>query len=666
MVLLNTRCQRSFDRDKPEPQKKGDSIAMLISKAKKNTVSNLLKTEYLQKAYTLNHSTIADTVRLRYFYEIASLATNAQDSSLFLKANYNAMQIATSVKDTFKMGDIHWNYGAYYLNKIAYDSAYYHYQKALDDFEKVHHTYYAAKIRYNMAFIQGRLKDYTRAEVLLFRAIDTFQELKKYRQLYECYNLLGIVYEELQEYDKAISYHQKALEYLEYVQNKSLFLQDSQNNIGLIYQKKGDQEKAISYFDKALEMPDLKNKDPYLYARLLDNRAHSQFLRDSTATVLPEFIKALYIRESLNNIPGVIMSNIRLAHYFTNKDTTKALEYANNAYRKAKQIKNNRDILQVLELLADLDTENKSDYLDQYIALNKKVQSQERKTRNKFMRIQYETNQYIKRNKELTFRQVWIIVVALLLILLISLTYWIYRQKAYNRVLQLESKEQKASEHIYLLSLKLQERLQQGRNQERVRISEELHDGILGRLFALRMSWGYLKFKGTDKTLDKHQIYLNELQQIEKDIRELSHELRNKTIELPIDFIQLVKALIAKRSKVGKFDYALYNDEQIPWEHIDNFIKTNLYRIVEEGLLNCIKHAQASMFKIEFSWNNNRLILFMEDNGVGFKKRKNKKGIGFKNMASRVKKMNGIFDLYSDATKGTIIQISIPITIDKK
>ena len=117
---------------------------------------------------------------------------------------------------------------------------------------------------------------------------------------------------------------------------------------------------------------------------------------------------------------------------------------------------------------------------------------------------------------------------------------------------------------------------------------------------------------------------------------------------------------------MGKFDYLLNNDEQIPWEHIDNFIKINLYRIVEEGLLNCIKHAQASMFKIEFSWNNNRLILFMEDNGVGFKKRKNKKGIGFKNMASRVKKMNGIFDLYSDPTKGTIIQISIPITIDKK
>ncbi len=117
--------------------------------------------------------------------------------------------MAIKLKDTFKIGDAHWNYGSYYSRKEVVDSAYYHFHKAYEQFKLVKHEYYAAKMLYNMAHIQGRLKDYTGSEVSIFEAISKFEKLKKYENLYNCYNYLGIIYFNLEEFERAIYYYIK-------------------------------------------------------------------------------------------------------------------------------------------------------------------------------------------------------------------------------------------------------------------------------------------------------------------------------------------------------------------------------------------------------------------------------------------------------------------------
>ena len=65
----------------------------------------------------------------------------------------------------------------------------------------------------NMAIIQTELKDYTGSEITTFKALTVLKPLKKYEPIYKCYNNLGIIFNELEEYDQALFYHNKALEY---------------------------------------------------------------------------------------------------------------------------------------------------------------------------------------------------------------------------------------------------------------------------------------------------------------------------------------------------------------------------------------------------------------------------------------------------------------------
>ncbi|UNY98343.1 tetratricopeptide repeat protein [Zhouia spongiae] len=662
VLTLLVQCQTS---EKNQGSTKGDEISMLLDKAKTNTLSKTQRNYYLQKVYDSSLFLQDESLKLKYLNEVAYQAQSINDSLLFRASNQKAFVIAEKLKDTFKLGEIHWNYGAFFLQKSIYDSAYYHYRRAKKHFIAMDHAYFTAKMRYNMALIQSRLNDYTGAEVLLFKAIYTYKNQKKYKQLFYSYNLLGVIYEELEEYDKAIGYYQKALENLEHIPDQSYFNQDIQNNIGVVYQQQGDHQSALNYFNSALATPKLRSESPFLYARLMDNRAYSKFKSNDTIGLPNDFYKALHIRDSMNNIPGIIMSRVHLSKYYASKkDTAIALQHLQKAYILSQEINNNSNLLETLELLSRMDPENALNYLHQYIGLNKKIQNQERQTRNKFTRIQYETDQYIAKNEQLSSKIKWVIIGSILIILLIIMTYWLYRQKAENKLLQLETNQQKANEQIYLLTLRQHEKLKQGRNQERIRISEDLHDGILSYLFALRIGWGNLDLRGSSKVIKKHHFNLQELQRIETEIRTLSHDLRNNLIEYNNDFILMVTKLIQNRSYLGKLDYNFNHNDDIKWEHINDFIKVNLYHIIEEGLHNCIKHSKATLIKITLEYDlKNNLMLEITDNGVGIASNHHK-GLGLRNIKSRVQKMQGTLAITSNHNHGTTILITVPINTE--
>lgn len=644
-----------------EAMEEGARIPVLIQQLKSPSYSPEEKQEFLKAAYALTLQEARDSVTLGHWSTLCFQAYKLQDSASFFAIGQQAYDLAVSLKDTLKIADMHWNYGAYHLRALSYDSAYVHYQKAHKLFKTTDASFLAARMLYNMAFILSRLRDYTGTEVYLFQAIEIFKPLEKHRQLYQCYNLLGVVYEELEDYDRALYYHRIALEHLDLLDDPELFLQDSYNNIGLIYQKQGQQQEAIAYFDQALALKNLRRIDPFLYARLVDNKAYSQFLKGDFKALPKAFFEALHIRDSMQTPSGVIMSRTHLAAFYAKQgDTAMALTQVTKAYHIAQEIKNNRDILLTLDLLASLDPPRKPQYLEAYIRINRQVQVLERNTRNKFTRIQYETDQYIARNKALNTRATWTMIGGFVCFFVLFLMYLIYRQQSQNKLLLLESNQQQANEKIYRLTLQQQEQLQQGRNQERIRIAEDLHDSILSDLFAIRMGWSYLGLQGSSQDLSQHSAYLIELQRLEKKIRTLSHELKNNMIEHPIDFKGIVKRLVQKRSQLGGFQYQLTHNGNIPWEAINNLIKVNLYHIIEEALQNCIKHAKASNFSLHFIWYDQTLTLEMRDDGRGTD-RPNHRGIGIQNMRSRVKQMGGKYTWSSQPNEGTKITIRIPI-----
>ena len=374
-----------------------------------------------------------------------------------------------------------------------------------------------------------------------------------------------------------------------------------------------------------------------------------------------DFENALKIRLKLGNKTDILLSKKHLSDFYLyRKDSTKALQLAQEANVLAKEIKNGRDYLTSLKQLSVLDPTHAKKYLDRYIAFNDSLVMNERRIRDKFTRIELETDEYIEETERLTEQRVWIIVTSVSGLLILSLLYFLRVQKVQTEKLRIDAEHQKANEEVYVLTLQQQARVEEERIKERNRISEELHDGILGKLFGTRFGLGFLPLEGDTETLEKHQHLLEELQNIEKEIREVSHKLSDNFNDTDINFTSIIKQLLADKSIIGNFTHQVYFAKNISWKSIDAVTKANVYRIIQEALQNIIKHSKASMVDISFKRDKNQVFIIIKDNGIGFDVKKGKKGIGIKNIKSRIEKLKGNLSIKSEINVGTTLHIKIP------
>ncbi|WP_035676054.1 sensor histidine kinase, partial [Flavobacterium frigidarium] len=196
---------------------------------------------------------------------------------------------------------------------------------------------------------------------------------------------------------------------------------------------------------------------------------------------------------------------------------------------------------------------------------------------------------------------------------------------------------------------------------ERSRISQELHDGILGKLFGLRIGLGFLNIEGSEEMLGKHELFLNELQVIESEIRDVSHKLTFELDNSEVNFSYIIKELLEEKSLIGNFYFELNIEDNITWIEINKSININLYRVLQEALHNIVKYSRAKNVILCFSIDTNNLIIHLSDDGVGFDISKTKSGIGIKNMKNRITNLKGSFNINSEINKGTTLSCIIPI-----
>lgn len=639
---------------------KVDSIPIWINQAKGSNLDYNSKQNLLLKAYRLSLKRKNDSVKVNMLRTLTNEFYKLNDTTIFLEANDKTYNLSVQLKDTFTTADVFWNKGNYFSDKEILDSSYYYFYKAQKLFSTIGQNYYSAKMLYNMSVIQKDLKDYTGSEITTFKAIEIFKENNNYLNLYRCYNNLGVVFSNLEEYDKSIEYHTLALDFLDKVEDKKTFPITNLNNIGLAYQSKRDYDNAIKYFNRGLEYPDLDQVNPNLYSKLLDNLTYSRFLKGDNNNIEKDFKRALEIRDSINFTSGSIISKLHLSEFYANqRDTLKALDFAKQALSLSQEVNNNRDQLEALLLLSKLDKSESSNFLNSYIKLNDSLQSYERAIRDKFTRIRFETDEYIERTEKLSFQKTIIIFSGIGAILILSLLYFIKIQRSKNKQLSLERDQQQANEEIYKLMLAQQSKLEEGRLEERNRISEELHDGVLGKMYGTRMSLGLLDLEDVDQAKKQQKLYLQDLQKIEKEIRTISHELKNEILLSKTDYFQLIETLLEKQS--GNFKYKIEEDKNVDWSNVNDSVKMNLYRIIQEVVQNINKHAQATRVDFHFSLKENRLNLAIQDNGVGFEVKKSYKGIGIKNIESRIRRLHGEFSIASVKGSGTQFNIIIPI-----
>jgi signal transduction histidine kinase len=434
-------------------------------------------------------------------------------------------------------------------------------------------------------------------------------------------------------------------------------------NLGSVYQNKGQHTQAIVYFEKALEnKDDLIKYNLFAYSVLLDNLAYSRFKLNESKDLPELFYQSLKLRDSLDSTVGIISTKIHLSEYFqAKKDTLKALQYSKEALFKARNSKNARNLLLPLKQLAVLEPEKATMYNKEYIHINDSLQKAERIIGEKFARIEYETDQVKEENVSLTTKNRNIVYIFGSVLIIGMFLYIIKAQKTKTRELLYKQEQQRANEEIYNLIISQQNSVDATRVEEKKRVAQELHDGVLGRMFGVRMNLDSANELQDESGILLRNQFILELKNIEQDIREISHDLNREKSELINNFVAIVENLLEKQKKTFNTQLISTIDPDINWELASNAVKINLFRVLQESLQNINKYAQANVVHVKFKQDSTNLFLEISDDGIGFKIQKGKKGIGLQNMISRMNECQGTFEIKSKIGEGTTILVSVPI-----
>ncbi|MBR9913357.1 MAG: tetratricopeptide repeat protein [Algicola sp.] len=644
------------------------TIDDLIEKSKDDAFSLEERKAFALKSVQLAKQKNVDSIILKANRNLSLMYYYTEDFDNYIAVNQFNNKLAFKLKDTSALAVANHNLGSYYKFDRQNDSAYYYFSKALGYYSNLNNLDQKAYILMSIADLQYNEKDYTSSEKSAIDALKILEQLPRTENNLDDYwilnNRIADISSELNQYQKSIEYHKKALDIAKEMEDGFIDEIYSINNMAFVYREMEDYDKALELYKSLLPLREkYDEEDPTFYALVINNIAYTEFLSGSTdyEQLKKSFYEAYDISDQYEDeVTKMAVTTDLSKFYLQQEQLDSAYKYANETYKISKQLSANDYVLESLIVLSKVSEGDKGKaYLMEHIALSDSLLNIERNTRNKKARIEFETDKIEEENRRISEQRMWLMIISAGLLLTLFLLYIIITQRAKNKELKFEKEQQKANEEIYNLMLSQQDKVDEARANEKKRISEELHDGVLGRLFGTRLSLDSLNFSEGKDAITNRASYIQELKTIENDIRKISHDLNTDFVS-GSGFMDIVSELIDKQTQAYQLKSSFEYTDDINWEMVPNKTKINIYRIIQESLQNIYKHANANQVKISIQLKNNVICLLIIDNGDGFDVNKSKKGIGIKNINSRVNEVEGTAEFISSIQQGTEVKITIP------
>jgi len=195
----------------------------------------------------------------------------------------------------------------------------------------------------------------------------------------------------------------------------------------------------------------------------------------------------------------------------------------------------------------------------------------------------------------------------------------------------------------------------EAQQEERHRISKQLHDGIGGNLAGIKLQLANLNTNTKLQTEVMDQV--NETYEL---VRDISHDLVPKKFN-QYAFTILIENYIEHLKKNSTIEIAFSAHPKNTINNLSERFKVELYQIIQELFTNTLKHAEAKNIELHLTVHDAVLQLLFEDDGNGFNINTHRKGIGLENIKSRLDNINGTFLLDSIPNRGTAITIEISL-----
>jgi signal transduction histidine kinase len=552
------------------------------------------------------------------------------------------------------------NIGLVYYNQGVYATAAYYYQLAIKEMEQEVHPSSMILITYsNLAAIFAQFGQYEQALRYLLQA-----EFLGRRERYEDDGLgyalvnIGCVYVVQNKLKQAQPYLIEAISIGKKYNNPDL-VQTASVNLGdiLIREKKPDQ--AIGYLKALIAAGGGNNLiTSTINPRYALSNAYFELGRyeEAEATIVP----ALEIASKLGISEGRANAHQQLAKIY---EAEGKYEVALKQERLYRTLRDSQLNLEKSKAINDLELKYRTAQKDKEITENKLMITQQ--------------------NSKLLRKNTIIWGIALGVLILAGTSWQRYRHDKKLQGQKIQGLEQERELLEQRQELNAMQSMISGEEKERKRIGRELHDGIGGLLSVVRIRFSSLKKKHEElREEEDFKEIVELLDEATAEVRKTAHNLMPETL-LRAGLTEAVR-IFCERVRRGN-DLSIQVESYGEAMRLEPFLELSLYRIIQELVQNIIKHSKAEIAQVQFNWkeeqfaqlqnpasggtggsiaqthresqeiSGGKLIIMVEDNGMGFQPEKEAQGIGLENTLARVKALQGQMHIDSAAGSGTTI-----------
>lgn len=543
------------------------------------------------------------------------------------------------------------NLGLIYLHLDHFDKAQEHFERCATLRKKGYE--YAIAIN-NIGVVKQKQGKYT-------EAIDYYQKsMEACREAGDAYcgltpmNGLAGIYLYLGEPALALETTEAIIEVQEKLKlHKDLIV--SYNRMGLIFDEMKEYLKAIEYYDKSLSIAhELKSAlTPYIYANLSHTYANNGQFEEAL-----QYSTWFYeMKDSIYSLEYKIRTEELLTQYEAEKKEKEIALLRKDQMLKEIALEKKQELLKA-ELLDRELKEQESKY--KLLQRNQEIEFLKKDKALQEANIQ---NQQHELERQTFIRNIAIISAVLIFIPTFILMI-MYQQKVRNRELLAQRAEeinkQRTLEMIRSFELKTIRASIEGEEKEKRRIARELHDGVAGTLAGIKM-----RFQAMGDYFGKNEQFKKLIQSLDEayqEVRTISHHLSPPGM-MHHSFVGFIEKYLSEISESANFEmeYFLYGKEYL--NELSDDVKVEIYRILQELISNVLKHAKADFTEIQLVADNESVTLIVEDRGKGFNPALRIGGFGLQSIRSRVDGLGG--ELHIDAVpgRGTIVQVYIPVNI---
>ncbi|MFZ4058032.1 MAG: tetratricopeptide repeat-containing sensor histidine kinase [Ferruginibacter sp.] len=539
------------------------------------------------------------------------------------EAAHQGITLASKKSDSSSLAILLKQLGRAYYFKGNFDSAAIQYHKAIEITDQSNFMAIKADVLNELGKLYRKTRDLARAKNHYDDALKLYQSLKDENGMATIYNESGVVYEYENDFKEAIRRYQLSLAIREKTKD-SIGIGYSLNFIGTALTQQGNFIEAEKYLNKTLLLRQ-QLQDSFTIALTLTDLGALYTSWKKYDVANQKYIESNGIATRIK-YPDLLLNNYRELSSIAEHQGNSTLSL--NYYKTYNAIK---------------DSLFSVDKMKQIESLEAKYQ-----TRQKVQQLQLQQLSISRKNY-----LIGSLIAGFLVFSLIAFGVYKRKQIRAERKLQLEIIKQQDLATKAVLDAE---------ENERKRIAADLHDGVGQLMSVAKMNLS--KFE-TELPFNNQQQKINFLQAIDlvdescKEIRSISHQMMPNAL--------LKKGLsLAVKDFIDKIDNRVIHinlhTEGLN-ESLDSSIETVLYRVIQEGVNNVIKHAQASRLDISLIKEDDGISVTIEDNGIGFDTANTNPsaGIGLKNINSRVEFLKGSVDFDTAPGKGTLLAIYIPL-----